>query len=423
MLTKSTQPPTTVTTQQPYPWKQIIGLGTARCFFRASTMIVMSCNFEMLIAYAFNGDSLKAQLLLTKIDTVDTLASFWIGPIKASFLDSFGRKAGMVYPTLIIAATRVYYSYAPSGKRYMLYRAAVSMCAAFFSGYTASLTDLIDPTTDAFTATNQALDQAATITGIVTLLVVSRLKNPRTGMFLASLLYLGAAGTVHFTVEETLSNQERKPMPWRRLLSNPFAPLSYFWKTKEIFRYTVLSAFWEISQIAQNSTLGTFRRQVHGWGMAENAKQQFRQQVCDIVGSFGGIPTMRWLGLRGTHFVGRSLSIAQTVVNMVAPSQWTFLTVVLVGVRYDGLAMARESSFWRKRAGATVSEEGAANMNLFRILNLFLPSMWVKLYAATAKTRPRTVFGISLALQIIALCMTPVLWPGSQDIKKIHTSN
>jgi hypothetical protein len=323
----------------------------------------------------------------------------------------------MVYPTLIVAASRAYYSYAPSQKRYVLYRAVVSLCASFFSGYAASLTDLIDPTTDAFTATNQALDQAATVTGIVTLLVVRRLSNPRTGMFLASLLYLGAAGTVYFTVDETLSNHERRPMPWRRLLSNPFAPLSYFWKTKEIFRFSLLATIWEIAQGAQNATLGTFRRQVHGWGMAENATQQFRQQVCDIVGSFGGIPTMRMLGLRGTHFFGRSLSLVQSIINMVAPSNWTFLTVVVVGARYDGLALAREGSFWRKRAGASVSEEGAAQMNLLRILNLFLPAMWVRMYAATAKTRPRSVFAISLALQALALCLTPILWPGSQEVE------
>jgi len=402
-----------------FPWKQIIGLGAARCAFRASLVIVMSCNMEMIIKRIFKGDALAAQLMLTQINTVDTFVSFWIGPIKSSVLDCFGRKAGMVYPTLMMAATRAFYTFTPSRATYLLYRIVVQVCASFFAGYQASLSDLIDPTTDTFTATTQALDQAATVTGIISLLAVRRyVKDPRNGMFLASLLHVMAAAIVHFTVEETLQQKDRKPMPWKTLLTNPLAPLSYFYKSKELFRFHLQDFLWDLAQGGQNAVLGTFRRQVHGWGMAENATQQFRGQVCNIVGSFGAIPMIRMMGLQGTYLLGRSLNILQTIVNIWAPADWTFLTVMLVGIRYDMLALAREGSFWRKEASATVSEKRSAEMNLFRILELFMPVAWIKIYAATAKKRPRTVFIITLGLQLFALSMTTFLWPGSEHVQK-----
>ena len=411
--------PKTKESTKPFPYRQIIGLGVARCFFRASMVIVMSCNMEMLIKRVFNGDALAAQLMLTKINTIDTFISFWIGPIKSSFLECFGRKAGMVYPTLIMSATRAFYSYSPSRITYLLYRIVVQVCASFFAGYQSSLSDLIDPTTDQYTATTQMLDQAATVTGIVSLLAVRKyIKDPRNGMFLASSLYVMAAVVVHFTVDETLEPKNRKPMPWKRLLTNPLAPLTYFYKSIELMKFHLQDFLWDLAQGGQNAVLGTFRRQVHGWSMQENATQQFRGQVCDIIGSFGAIPMIRYMGLKGTYLLGRSLSILQTLVNIWAPSEWTFLTVMLVGVRYDMLALQREGSYWRQQVGATVSEKRSAEMNLFRILELFMPTLWVKLYASTAKKNPRTVFAVTLVLQLFALGMTPYLWPGSEMVEQ-----
>ena len=403
--------------------KQVLGLGTARCFFRASMMIMMNCNMEMLIKRVFHGDALAAQLMFTQINTVETLISFWIGPIKSSFLDCFGRKAGMVYPTLIMALVRFIYTAAPSHSTYLFYRIIVLLCASFFSGYQASLSDLIDPTTDSYTATTQALDQAATVTGIVTLMFIRRIQEPRNGMFLASLFYVLAAVTVHFTVDETLQLEDRQPMPWRRLLTNPLAPLTYFWKTSELFKFHLQDALWDLAAGAQNAVLGTFRRQVHGWGMAENATQQIRGQICEILFSFGAIPMIRSFGLKYTYIAGRLLSILQTLVNIFAPANFTFLTVIIVGMRYDMLASAREGSYWRKQANGSVSEARAAEMTLWRILELFMPTMWVKLYALTAKNKPRTVFMISLTLQLIALGLTPYLWPCSEYDEKNTKNN
>jgi len=380
-------------------------------------VIMMSCNMEMLIQRVFKGDALAATFMLTKINTIDTFLSFWIGPIKSSFLECFGRKAGMVYPTLVMAATRTFYTFSPSQATYLLYRIVVQLCASFFSGYQSSLSDLIDPTTDTFTATTQALDQAATVTGMVTLLAVQRfIKVPRNALFLASACYLAAAGIVHFTVEETLQPIDRKDMPWKRLLTNPLAPLRYFYKSKALFCFHAQDFLWDLAQGGQNAVLATFRRQVHGWGMQESATQQFRGQVCTIVGSFGAVPTMRRLGLKGTYVWGRCLQVLQTLVNIWAPANWTFLTVMLVGCRYDALALQREGSYWRKEVGATVSERRSAEMNLFRLLELFMPSLWVKMYAATAKRQPRTVFYVTLALQLLALGVTPWLWPGSEEV-------
>ena len=108
------------------------------------------------------------------------------------------------------------------------------------------------------------------------------------------------------------------------------------------------------------------------------------------------------------------MSVLSVVANIMAPSNFMFVTAALAALRYDYTGEMREGSYWRKEAGATVSEARAANMNLFRIIELFMPSVWTSMYAATAKTRPRSVFYASLAAQLGLLGVTPILWPGSQ---------
>ena len=396
------------------PLSQIVGLGVARCLARASLMIMMSCNLEMLTAHVCAGDALRAQSLLAQIRSVDTLASFWLGPIKSALTERYGRKAAMVWPTLIMAAARAAYTFRPSTVSYVGYRVVVSTCACFFAAYQSALSDLIDPTTDTFTATSQVLDQCATVTGMVTLLLVRYIGSARRAMFLASACYVASAVTVQMTVTETLPRRERKPVPWRRLMSNPLAPLAYFTRSPELLRFHILTALWDTAEGAVNNVLGLFRRQVHGWGMAEVATQQFRQQIFEIVGSFGTLPILRGVGVRGTFLWGKVVSVLSVLVNIVAPSNFMFVTATLAALRYDYTGEMREGSYWRKEAGATVSEARAANMNLFRVIELFMPNLWTRLYVATAKTRPRSVFYVSLAAQLSLLGVTQMLWPGSE---------
>ena len=196
-----------------FPTSQIVGLGIARCCARASLMIMMSCNMEMLIQYVFDGDALAAQALLSRIRAIDSFASFWIGPIKASLAEWYGRKAAMVWPTLMMAVTRTFFTMRPTKSSYIMYRVIVSTRASFFAAYQAALSDLIDPTTNTFTATSQILDQCATVTGMITLLLVKYIRSPRRAMYLASVFYIAAAATVQFTVSETLQLKDRVPVP------------------------------------------------------------------------------------------------------------------------------------------------------------------------------------------------------------------
>ena len=403
--TATTAPPRT-TTPSLFPWRQVVGLGVARCFARASLTIMVSCNTEMLIRHVFDGDALRAQLLLAKIGTVDTLASFWLGPIKTSLLERYGRKAGMVWPTLLMAGVRAWYTLSPSRLTYVLYRCIMSSCASFFGAYNAALTDLFDPTSDTYTATSQMLDQCATVTGMLTLLLVRYIGSPRRGMLVASAAYVAAAITVQLLCDETLAEGDRVSVPWRRLMTNPLAPLVYFARSPELLRFHTLAALWDVADGGVGGVLGMFRRQVHGWGMQETAQQQFRGQVFEIVGSFGTLPALRSLGVFWTFFAGKVASTLATVVNIVAPSRWMFLTTLLAALRYDMAAESRAGSHWRVRAGASMSEYRAANMNLFRLINLVMPNVWTRLYAATAASRPRTVFAVCLALQMALLGAT-----------------
>ena len=398
----------------PFSLAQIVGLGVSRCLARASLMVMMSCNMEMLTTSVFAGDALKAQSLLSQIRTVDTFASFWLGPIKSALMERYGRKAAMVWPTLCMALARSAYAWRPTKISYVIYRIVVSTCACFFAAYQSALTDLIDPTTDQFTATSQILDQCATVTGMVTLLLVRYIGSARQAMFLASACYLGAAATVQLTVSETLPVNKRKTVPWRRLMTNPLASLGYFFRSPELFRFHALTAMWDTAEGAVTTVLALFRRQVHGWGMSEVATQQFRQQIFEIIGSFGTLPLTRRVGIEGTFFWGKVISTASVVANILMPSNFMFVTAMLAALRYDLTGEMREGSYWRKEAGATVSEARAANMNLFRIIELIMPTVWTKIYVATAKTRPRTVFYISLAAQLGLLGVTPLLWPGSE---------
>ena len=132
------------------------------------------------------------------------------------------------------------------------------------------------------------------------------------------------------------------------------------------------------------------------------------------MGSFGTLPLLRGVGVRGTFFWGKVVSVLSVLVNIVAPSNFMFVTAALAALRYDYTGEMREGSYWRKEAGATVSEARAANMNLFRVIELFMPNLWTRLYVATAKTRPRSVFYVSLAAQLSLLGVTQMLWPGSE---------
>lgn len=398
-----------------FPLSQIVGLGVARCCARASLMIMMSCNMEMLIQHVFDGDALAAQALLSRIRAIDSFASFWIGPIKSSLAEWYGRKTAMVWPTLVMAAARTFFTWRPTKYSYILYRIVVTTCASFFAAYQAALVDLIDPTTDTYTATSQVLDQCATVTGMVTLLLVKYIRSPQRAMYLASAFYVSAAVTVQFTVTETLHLKDRVPVPWKQLLSNPLGPLSYFIRSKELFHFHLLTALWDTAEGAVVTVVGLFRRQVHGWGMAEVASHQFFQQVFEIFGSFGTLPLMRASGVRGSFFFGKAVSVLSVIANILVPSKFMFITAVLGALRYDYSGEMREGSYWRKEVGATVSEARAANMNLFRVIELFMPTVWTKLYMATAGTRPRFVFCISLVIQILLLGMTPMIWPDSEQ--------
>ena len=143
------------------------------------------------------------------------------------------------------------------------------------------------------------------------------------------------------------------------------------------------------------------------------ASHQFYQQVFEIFGSFGTLPLMRATGVRGSFFFGKIVSVLSVIANIFAPTRFMFVTAILGALRYDYSGEMREGSYWRKEVGASVSEARAANMNLFRVIELFMPTLWTRLYMATAKSRPRFVYYISLVIQIILLGATPGIWPDS----------
>ena len=406
----------------PISTSELAALGAARCAYRAALVLVSSCSQELLIARVYGGDAAAAQQLLTRINTVEQLAGFWIGPTKTALLDRYGRQTGMVTMTLVMAAARWRWASAPSVSTYLLYRAAGSVVACFFTAYQASLADALDPCSERYVAVTTVLDQLATLTSMLTLVLVQKLKRPEDGMLASVGCCAVAAGIVRFCTTETLPEDERRPIPWRRLVTNPLAPLAYVRRTPEVWRSTLLSLSWIGIVSGAWSVLGLYRRQRYpGWGMQKAARLDLLGQVVELVAPFGSVPFMRYFGLQSTYQWGKRLFALDMLTNVLAPSPaWLGLTPLIGGLRYDMVAEMRNKQYWRKLSGATSMEAQAAMMNLYRFVDMVLPPAAVALYTRTAEAGfPRAIFFATIALAVAhSELLTPWLWPCSTADKR-----
>ena len=403
---------------QDIPWVEVAGLGVGRCFTRASLMLMNASAFELYLQRVHHGNVLAAGVMMAWIEAIDTFLSFWVNPMKTALVDRYGRKTFMVGPFLGLAGIRVLYTAKPSHATYALYRTAVVFLGHFMASSEILLCDLVDPTSDAYTAISQPLQQCATVTGLSTLFLTRLISSPEFAMYFASVCTVAAALTVHFTVAETLKESDRRPVPWARILTNPLHSLGYFVKSPELLRLHVLAALWHIAQTALMAPLQLFRRQVYGWGMQQVAAQNFYDQMCDVVGRFGTLPARQTLGIRGMYFFGKGFSVLSAVLNLVAPAGWIWVTAIPWAFRYDVEGKGREDAYWRQQVGVPMSEGQTAHTTKIAIMQLFVPSAWVNFYAVTSRVYPRTFILVSLVAQTGLLIVTPFVWPDSAAHKR-----
>ena len=118
-----------------FPLRQVVALAFSRAICRVSIVFTISSSTEFLEKSVCHGKALDARILLTKMNSVENLLSFWTGPLKAALLDRFGRKAGMVQMTLAAAGAKAIFCVYPSRATFFAYRLAFQFFANFFSGY------------------------------------------------------------------------------------------------------------------------------------------------------------------------------------------------------------------------------------------------------------------------------------------------
>ena len=256
------------------------------------------------------------------------------------------------------------------------------MAIPWFPAYRATFSDLFDRGSDQYVQTMNNIENVSSVLRLVSLYIVGNYLSAEQGYIGSGIVSILSSLAFFFFVEETLEEQNRKAIEWKKL-RNPLSSLTFFTQSRDLKSMAYLFVLQAIPEY--DMTLGTYRRQKFGWGMKEQSNQQMMMIIFSLSSPWMILRVLNYFGTKGTFILSHRISALQSIYNIVNDNpNFIWVTVFLSAFQFPETSFQRELAACvkdcggKRKIGEGVQEAAMANINL--PLAVALPRLYSELH-------------------------------------------
>eukprot|EP00514_Thraustochytrium_sp_LLF1b_P005564 CAMPEP_0184516478 /NCGR_PEP_ID=MMETSP0198_2-20121128/5053_1 /TAXON_ID=1112570 /ORGANISM="Thraustochytrium sp., Strain LLF1b" /LENGTH=354 /DNA_ID=CAMNT_0026906807 /DNA_START=318 /DNA_END=1378 /DNA_ORIENTATION=+ len=326
-------------------------------------------------------DHTRADKVRAHVETMNTMSGFLFRPMVGSFIDAYGRRAGLVGGPALAALARLLVVKFPTNTNYIIYRFVnlLSMIP-LMQAFSATLSDKLGGRgSKEYARVSKATSMLLALVRSVSLMLTSRVRNSRQRFLLAGAFNVMASATFYLFVGESLGKAERRPLKLVKA-ANPFAFLPFFAQSSKLRALALFTL--ARSAPEYNGTTGYYRRKRFHWKLQDEARVQQIGNFAEVVGPLVSLPLMERIGRRRTAIC---LQTARAVVNLntaFTPDSRTLLCNPVLLALFDSTCTDRLDHEAASSVDAGSGELSSNLMNLRFPLGMVLPNLFSSMFSS-----------------------------------------
>jgi len=344
----------------------------------------------------------RVQKLQTNIMTLSSLLNFFILPFVGRLVDSLGRVPTFVAAVGFSGLGRLLVSLKPSIVTYLTCRVlSVVTMPIYLNAVGTMLGDLYGRGSAEFQHVSSLIMRFTMPLMVVATFAGGSLK-PRKAFAVAGGLNLVAAAISLAGMQETLKEEDKKPLELSASAVNPLSFISFYRKGKALTALALLGIMREMGMFLDVNAVYQ-RRKFTAWSAQEDAKMMVAMQVGYFLSTFCTLPVMERFGLEGAHRLHEWVQAAIHLIGAFAPRMeavyWgQSLRMFMAGADSLGRVMQKESEL----LGLGQGELQGAEANRIFFPQLVMPRIFTSLYMRFAERLPSAPYLLATALHIFA---------------------